>query len=425
MIKCLYILNLLIVNGGKEMSDKCLINEKNINLENQFIKQHYKWKTVDELTSITELPDPFLMSNGIRVSNQEGWYKHRHYLKEMLAHYMYGHMPPRPDNLEAENISQSIIYNNNAVEKIITIKCGPSHKVKFNVRIVYPNLKGIFPVIIKNDSSETIIGPAEEEIVVNKGYAVATFNREALAPDAPGYLKGIYPLYPNYNWGAIAVWAWGHMRVIDYLETQDYIDLNKICVTGFSRGGKAAICAAVYDERISVVAPDGSGCGGTGCLRFLGGHNGLSQDPTECETVGRITKAFPYWWCTEFLSFGDSLKPHYIKNETKLPFDLHFLRALVAPRACLTIDGFSDDWANPYGTQMTWYGAQPVYDFLGVSEHNAIFIRDGYHEQTAEDWLVTVDFCNKILYGKVVKTVFNNIKFTDAPKPFNWDTPDI
>lgn len=393
------------------------------NSEHQSIKPHYQWKSVDELTDIAELPDPFLMSNGVRVSSQEQWYKHHHYLKEMLLHYMYGSMPPRPDNLESETISETTIYNNAAVENIITLKCGPDQKVKFNVRIVYPNLKGSFPVIIKNDSKENIKGPAEEEIVVNRHYAVATFNREELAADAPDHSKGVYPLYPDYNWGAIAVWAWGHSRVIDYLETQDYIDLNRICVTGFSRGGKAAICSAVYDERISVVVPIGSGCGGTGCLRFIGGHNGLSQDPAECETVGRITRAFPYWWSSQFAAFGDPEKPHFTKNETKLPFDLHFLRALVAPRACLTIDGFADDWANPYGTQLTWQGAQPVFDFLGASEKNALFIREGYHDHTAEDWLVTVDFCDKILYGKRIKTTFNNTRFPGAPKPFSWEMP--
>ena len=46
--------------------------------------------------------------------------------------------------------------------------------------------------------------------------------------------------------------------------TTDWADTDKIIATGHSRGGKVALCAAIYDERIALGAPNGSGCGGAG-----------------------------------------------------------------------------------------------------------------------------------------------------------------
>ena len=404
--------------GGIKMCDNLtdILKNNGVNQSEAMsnYRNNYVWKTVEELESITEFPDPFIMHDGNRVISIDDWDKQRLYLKEMLAHYMYGHMPQVPDNISGEVISQTLIYDDKAIVKSISIKCGPMEQVKFNMRLVYPNKEGFFPIIIKNDWDEKALCPIEEKIVVDRGYAIAVFNRGCLAPDALDYTKGVYPVYPNYDWRTLAVWAWGYSLVIDYLSNEKYIDLSKICATGHSRGGKAALCAGIFDERIKVVVPNGSGCGGVGSLRFIGGHNGFSQNPNECETVGRITSAFPYWFISEFRDFGGATKPHDIKNESKFPFDAHFLRALIAPRACLSTDGFHDDWANPYGTQLSWQGAQPVYDLLGVSENNAIFVRDGLHDQNAEDWKALVDYCDKVLNGKSVETVFNNARFDNV-----------
>jgi hypothetical protein len=87
---------------------------------------------------------------------------------------------------------------------------------------------------------------------------------------------------------------------------------------------------------------------------------------------------------------------------------------LIAPKACISIDGFHDTWTSPYGSQLSWQGAQPIFDFLDVSEHNAMFMRDGYHDQNAQDWRVLVDYCDKIFYGKAVETEFNKVRFDKA-----------
>ena len=42
------------------------------------------------------------------------------------------------------------------------------------------------------------------------------------------------------------------MRLVDYLETRNDIDLERIATTGHSRGGKMALLTAALDERFAM-----------------------------------------------------------------------------------------------------------------------------------------------------------------------------
>ena len=52
----------------------------------------YTFLKKEQLPRIPELPDPFLKPDGTRVQRVGEWPAQREYLKEMLAHYLYGHM---------------------------------------------------------------------------------------------------------------------------------------------------------------------------------------------------------------------------------------------------------------------------------------------------------------------------------------------
>jgi hypothetical protein len=364
--------------------------------------------TVDELPEIKKLPDPFLMNNGKRVKSKADWTKRRKEIKAMMLYYQYGHMPPAPKNVTAKVLSSETVYDGGAIKKHILLSMGPGRKIKVNVGIIIPKGKGPFPVILKNDSGILKV-PITEEII-RRGYIVADYNRTDLDPDRKATVGPAQQAYPDYDWATLSVWAWGGMRVIDYLLTLDVVDKKRIAFTGHSRGGKTALLAGALDERIALVAPNGSGCGGAGCYRYEGEN---------AESLEKITqpRRFSYWFHSRFRDFAD--------KETKLPFDQHFLKALVAPRALISVDALGDLWANPYGTQQSHRGAQPVFDFLGAGDKLGIYYRKGGHSQSKDDWRTLVDFADMIFFRKTPASgkSFDKLPFADAPKPFSWSVP--
>lgn len=374
-----------------------------------------RFKAADELPELAGLPDPFLMEDGGVVSSVASWQIQRRYLKDMLAHYLYGHMPSAPAQVSGVPAGKAAIYGGRAIEEHHTVLCGggADTPLRFRLRLVYPAGAAGFPVIIKNSGDlQADHCPIEREAVVGRGYALALFDRTDLAPDSEAYGRHVSAAYPGWDWKAIAIWAWGCMRALDYLQSAGLpAYFTKTCVTGHSRGGKAALCAGIYDERFAVVAPNGSGCGGTGCLRVLGDRNGRSQNPLRTESVGRIAAVFPHWWTPAFASFGGGDAPHNIMREARLPFDAHTLRALIAPRVCLSTEGWEDDWANPYGTQLCWQAAQPVYGFLGADGNNLLHVREGGHAQNDEDWRALLDCCDMAFFGKPPSAAFNRPRF--------------
>lgn len=373
------------------------------------------------LPSIPELPDPFLKPDGSRVLSPAEWPAQRSYLKQLLTEYLYGEMPPAPQDLSAELLFTRPGYSDRAVLETVRIRFAGG--LSFDVDIIRPNREGRVPVITWNQFRGMHGSPVEEETVLARGYAIVEFDREQLARDSAEALEGpLAKAFPGYGWGAIAMWAYMQSRVVDYLETTDWADMDRLVATGHSRGGKVALCAAIYDDRFALCAPNGSGCGGAGCFRFLGGR--LGEGTGLCETAGSICDVFPFWWADRFAQFGlrqlrhsrdDCLQSNELPgassrleeeqlgrtlHEDRLPFDLHTAKALIAPRALITTDALSDTWANPYGTQITWRAAQEVYDFLGVPERNAMHLRDGGHLFSKTDWLALLNFADTLFFDQ-------------------------
>lgn len=392
----------------------------------------YTFLKKEQLPRIPELPDPFLKPDGTRVRRVDEWPAQREYLKEMLAHYLYGHMPKDPGPTKGEVIFTRPVYNGRAVAETVRLTCGPGGTITFCADLIRPAKAGRVPVITWNQFTGRHGSPAEEELVCKLGYAIMEFDKEQLAADNGNSRNSILAkAFPECDWGAIAMWAWGQSRLVDYLLSTDWADPDRLVATGHSRGGKVALCAAIYDERFAVCAPNGSGCGGAGCFRFLGSRFG--EGIGLCETAGSINDTLGYWWTDAFGEFGarqrdyvSSSFPIYddqlafmasmdtaqfgkTKDEDRLPFDMHFAKALIAPRALITTDGLGDVWANTFGTLITWRAAQEVFDFLGVPERNALHFREGKHEFQFTDWLAIADFCESIFFGR--ETASNIVRF--------------
>ena len=89
------------------------------------------------------------------------------------------------------------------------------------------------------------------------------------------------------------------------------------------------------------------------------------------ETLKDMNRVFPFW-------LGEGMKA-YDDREEELPFDTHYIKALVAPRVLFISEAAGDVWANPVGSWMTSEAAHEVYRFLGAEDKLLWYFRAGTH----------------------------------------------
>ncbi len=336
--------------------------------------------SLEALPAIAELPDLFTMSDGRQVSGAQDWKKRRGELKALLQRYQYGHLPPRPDTVTAEVTQRKTHTSGKGTEQWTTLLIGSTRKLRMRIVLYVPRSEGPHPVVIREQG--TFGRTKQIPMFLDKGYMFVEYARHELDPDTKGVEGPAQRAYPNYDWATLAVWAWGAMRVVDYLETRGDVDLGRIAITGHSRGGKAALLAGALDERFALVVPNGSGAGGAGCYRVLGpGAESLAMNDK------------PHWYLDRLRRFRG--------KEDRLPFDQHFLKALVAPRAVLCTESLDDEFANPLGTQVTSMAARKAYELVGADvRKNGLHFRRGGHDQNTEDWRALLAFAEWHFFGR-------------------------
>ena len=363
----------------------------------------------DQLPVLKELPDPFLMNDGHRVSTPGEWAKRRVEITEMLLHYEYGHLPPAPKSVFVEDETVREAFDGKARVHEFVLRMNGKDGFSMHAGVIVPTTGGPkFPAVVAVDP---VFQPHVETTarqIIEHGYAFAGFVYHDVDNDKDDRSAGVYPFYPECDGASLIMWAWGAMRVADYLCTRGDIDTAHMAVTGHSRCGKAALLAGALDERFALVAPHGSGAGGAGSFRI---------QPKGVETLDFITKPnrFHYWFQPRLRDFID--------KEDRLPFDQHFLKALVAPRALLSLDGLGDQWANPEGTKETYLAAMPVFAFLGAGDKNLCWFREGGHDLVEEDWRALLDAADFAFFGKPLPAGFNAVPAGAASTHFSWSAP--
>ncbi len=392
-----------------------------------------KFPPVSQLPIIAEPPDPLVMFDGKPVTNKKNWFtKRRPELKALFQHYEYGWFPP-PAKIKAKvQAVDKNCFDGKATLKLVNISFEPTNAPQIHLMLVVPNhRKNPAPVFFglnfsgnyalvtnsfvpmptgwmnakiagatNNRATEAGRGKSIDvwaiEQSIDRGYAVATIFCDDIQPDRTNATAGVREAFhgsknPEDDWGTIAAWAWGLHRAVDYLETDQAIDRNKIAVVGHSRLGKAAMLAGAFDERIALVIPLQAGCGGTSPARGKIG-----------ESVKRINEHFPHWFCDEFKKFNE--------EPERLPFDQHCLIALCAPRPVLLSNATEDTWANPAGQFEMLKAADKVYRLVGaegiasekmpevgnlMDSNLGYSIRPGKHSMTKDDWKIFLDFADK------------------------------
>ena len=364
-----------------------------------------------------KLPDPFLLDSGRRVSSREEWELRRREIYKTAVELQYGTQPPKPEFLEVETLYRS--PTNNTFEIRTGTRKDP---VSFRLKLILPKGVKNCPVIVDGDLCFSYAMNADYiAAAIDKGIAWAFFDRTEIVHDIQheGRKGQLYKTYPDYTFGALGAWAWGYSRVVDALEqlALPEIDLGCVVFTGHSRGGKTAALAGVLDERAVIVNPNETCAGACGCYRIhMRAVYGDGED-RRSEPLADLWKNFDFWLGPEMEKYKD--------DEAALPFDCHFLKALVAPRILFVSEATGDIWANPVGSWQTTKAAEEVYKFLGVPENLFWYYRPGFHAHEVSDVEMLVNIILHKRDGEPIDERFHKLPF-DAPElAFDWSAPKI
>jgi hypothetical protein len=361
------------------------------------------------------LPD-VLAAKGGRVSSQAAWKIRRAEILDLYRTHVYGRSAAMPQEFRFKITEENPAAMDGAatLKRVAVMSANHGRELVFELTMFLPNARreraGLFLLLNNRPPSNTDptrkeksgFWPAEQMIA--RGYGIAAIQVEALAPDdkfryrdnAIWLFEGslIPPVpRPTDAWGALAAWAWGASRAMDYLVTDPRVDPARVAVVGHSRGGKAALWAGAEDERFGMVISNESGEGGAA----------LSRRPFG-ETLARLTTTFPHW-------FNENYRT-YAGREDALPVDQHMLLALAAPRPLYVASADQDLWADPRGEFLSLAHTSPVYVLWNepaigeedmpplerplVAGRRGYHVRSGTHNLTPYDWDRFADFADKV-----------------------------
>ncbi len=337
----------------------------------------------DRMPSIAELPDPLFIregNGGTRVTTPSLWNVQKGLLRKQVEQWMFGRMPPAPDNLRA-TVTASRQEGRSTVRHV-KLEFGPDHRATLRLELVIPEGRGPFPVFLTNHArNRPWIYTA-----VRRGYIAciyhATDPRYGNGDDSDAWVE----IYPQYDFSVLARWAWAASRAVDYLVKQPEVDARKIGLTGHSRNGKQALLAAAFDERIGAVIPSSGNSGEVDPWRY-------TTEPFANESIELLAGVQPHWFHPRLRFFSG--------REDKLPIDQNSLLSLVAPRGLLLYSGYAEGAGNPVGFEQAYRSALRVYQFLGQPERIWLHLRNGEHDTTAGDVENFIDFFDTIFGRRV------------------------
>jgi dienelactone hydrolase len=182
--------------------------------------------------------------------------------------------------------------------------------------------------------------------------------------------------------------VWDVMRLVDYLQTRDDVDAQRIGLIGISKGGIETYLAAAADPRIAVAVP---------CIGMESFHWALANNDWQGR-IGTIQPAFDTIAKSEGVSQPDSafVKRFYDRVVPGIDseFDGPQMIQLIAPRPLMLINSDSDIHTPLAGVGECLDAAKKAY--TGSAENNfAIIIQEktGHKvlptsERAAVDWFV-------------------------------------
>ncbi|MBY5959550.1 alpha/beta fold hydrolase [Membranicola marinus] len=327
-------------------------------------------KKIEELPDMPFLPDPLVFMNQtgqqVDVDNELLWEAKRDRIKSQYQYWVSGSLPPAPDKIYPEVLSER--RENGVLIRTVIIRFGPDRKAQITVELMIPPLEGKLPVFMTQWNHR-----GWAQVAVRRGYIGCVY----AGADAKDDTKNYSDIFSEYDFATLMKRAWGSHRVVDYLYTLPQVDTDKIALTGHSRNGKQSLMAAAFDDRIAAVVSSSGGTGGESLFRF-------TDERFDTESVEEITRKFPYWFHPRLRLFSG--------REHKLPVDQNSLMALIAPRGLMLSSAITEHQGNPWAIEKAYKSVKKVYQLLDKEENIAINLRGGRHATAARDIEDFIDF---------------------------------
>ena len=362
-----------------------------------------------------KLPDPFLSDSGKRLTSPGEWPERRKEIFRTAVELQYGTQPPKPEVFSVDKTYSS------SGARSYKITAGTKQKqVSFVMSIIQPEKVKNPPIVVDGDLCWLYAFNVDYlDALRKRGIAFAFFNRTELAHDIQheGRRKGaLYDVYPEYTFGALGAWAWGYSRCVDALEIIGDYDLSWLAFTGHSRGAKTAMLAGVLDERAKIVNPNETNAGSCSCYRIH--MTAIKENGTEfrSERLADLWKNFGFW-------LGPEMEK-YALREQELPFDAHFLKAMVAPRVLLVGEAASDIWTNPIGTWQTTTAAAEVFRWLGCEDRLLWYFRRGEHRHMPDDVGMLAEVICHFRNGEPLSDRYFRTPFPRPERIWDWRIPE-
>lgn len=354
------------------------------------------------------LPDLLTMNDGSPVT-AENWEARRQELIECLSENLFGYTMPAPAEVRATvtGSDRYQTYGGKSTSELIDLSFDtPGGEFTFPIRVVIPKNVEKPPVFLHIAFGTYYPVPVEE--MIDNGFAIVQFHYHGVEKDENypqdyfgRFIGGLGEKFfggrdrTDTEWGKVGLWAYAASRVMDYLQTREDINRERIAVSGHSRLGKTALWCKAQDPRFYIAFGNNTNYGGGGLIR---GHEGE-------DVVDFVKKGSFDFFCKGWKKFLDV--PH-----DELPFDQHFLMACHAPGLVYLSGATQDEGMDPVSEFLSCCAAGEVYTLFGkrgfvhggevpqpgqaLQEGEIGFhIRAGGHYLSREDWQHFMAFFKK------------------------------
>jgi hypothetical protein len=344
-------------------------------------------------TGKAELID-LLAVNDKKITSPGGWQARREYTKNLLDKFIGTPLRSKPplaakitgEKDRGDHVLRKFSYQTEPGEFVPAYLLIPKKRAKRVPAVLCPHQT---TQAGKNEPAGLAGNPQLHTALhlVKRGYVTLTYDALCFGErhdPASGHYGDAIPFYKEHpRWSLMGKMFWDVQRAIDYLETLDFVDTDRIASIGHSHGGYTTLFSMAFDDRIKFGV---SNCG-FDTFRIDGNTFRWSKATALLPLLG-------YYVTNPRLNM-DLYRAVPDSAVIDVPFEMHELLALIAPRPLL-LSASDEDFVFPNGgwsTRRAVAKLDSVYELLGARENLATFYFSGGHSfaseasATAYEWL--------------------------------------